>query len=412
MLPKRKDWNGEEYEQTFEELEKKYPHIGPNHILDICSRIGPILDRELVPSVPGILSLLGAGRQSLLRTNDTVSRPKQLKEYCTRLHGMPLSDVINRKNAHNVVQVLYGRQAAGPITRRLVVTPCFYSKLDLIRTTLGHLTAVYCVLFDRSGKYIITGADDLLVKLWSAIDGRLLATFRGASAEITDIAVNLDNTLLAAGSLDRILRVWDMQTCAPVAVLTAHTGMITSVNFCPSPSRELKYLVTTSTDGSIAFWQYTTASNRKTVFASKPIQYLEKLRPGQAKMICASFSPGGLFLAAGSADNHVRVYMMSDEGPKRILEIESHTETVDSIQWAHQGLRFVSGSKDGTAQVWHFETQQWKNTKLNMCDRLPGIAPQEDDAKKAKVTMVSWDLTDDWIVTAVSDHTVSNRNKI
>ena len=34
------------------------------------------------------------------------------------------------------------------------------------------------------------------------------------------------------------------------------------------------------------------------------------LIPGGAQMICASFSPGGLFLATGSADHHVRVYMM------------------------------------------------------------------------------------------------------
>lgn len=38
----------------------------------------------------------------------------------------------------------------------------------------------------------------------------------------------------------------------------------------------------------------------------KPIQYNERMRPGQAQMICASFSPGGMFLAAGSADHHVR----------------------------------------------------------------------------------------------------------
>lgn len=366
------------------------------------------MDRELPPSISGIVSLLGAGRQSLLRTHAGVSKPKRLIEHCSRLNGMPILNALNRKKCQNIVQVLHGRQTSGPITRQVAIQPSFYSKISLIRTTLGHLTAVYCVLFDRSGRYILTGADDLLVKLWSALDGRLLATFRGASAEITDMAVNLDNTLLAAGSLDRILRVWDIQTCAPVAVLTAHTGMITSVNFCPSPGRDLKYLVTTSTDGSIAFWQYTTGNNRKTVFASKPIQYLEKLRPGQAKMICASFSPGGIFLAAGSADNHVRVYMMSDDGPKRILEIESHSETVDSIQWAHQGLRFVSGSKDGTAQIWHFETQQWKNTKLNMSDRLPGTIHQEDDNKKYKVTMVAWDLSDKWIVTAVNDFTVSH----
>lgn len=163
--------------------------------------------------------------------------------------------------------MLYGRESSGPLTRKLAVTNQFYSKKQLLRRTLGHLSAVYCVLFDRTGKYIITGADDLLVKLWSAIDGRLLFTFRGASAEITDIAINLENTLLAAGSLDHILRVWDLQTASPIAVLCCHTGMITSVNFCPSTLDHHKYLVTTSTDGSVAFWQYITSRDGKTQFA-------------------------------------------------------------------------------------------------------------------------------------------------
>lgn len=247
------------------------------------------------------------------------------------------------------------------------------------------------------------------MKLWSAIDGRLLTTFRGASAEITDIAINLENTMLAAGSLDRVLRVWDLQTASVIAVLCAHNGMITSVNFCPNPKNDLKYLVTTSTDGSVAFWQYSQPRGQKPIFQPKPTQYHEKLRPGQAQMICASFSPGGIFLAAGSADHHVRVYMMAEDGPKRILEIESHTDTVDSIQWAHSGLKFVSGSKDGTALLWRFETQQWKYEKLNMTDRLKTCPPAEtitDPKKGLKVTMVSWDRSDNWIVTAVNDHTI------
>ena len=37
-------------------------------------------------------------------------------------------------------------------------------------------------------------------------------------------------------------------------------------------------------------------------------------------MICASFSPGGLFMATGSADHHVRVYMMDGkEGPVKVI---------------------------------------------------------------------------------------------
>lgn len=83
-------------------------------------------------------------------------------------------------------------------------------------------------------------------------------------------------------------------------------------------------------------------------------------------------------MAAGSADHHVRVYtMLGDEGPRRVLEVESHSDTVDSIQWAHSGLKFISGSKDGTANVWHFEQQQWVHKQLLMTTKLPGYVFNE-----------------------------------
>ena len=73
------------------------------------------------------------------------------------------------------------------------------------------------------------GADDHLIKIWSAVSGRLLSTLRGHSAEITDMAINYENTLLAAGSCDKTIRVWELRTTAPVAVLQAHSGMVTSL---------------------------------------------------------------------------------------------------------------------------------------------------------------------------------------
>lgn len=65
-------------------------------------------------------------------------------------------------------------------------------------------------------------------------------------------------------------------------------------------------------------------------------------------------------------------FVVGDEGPQRILEIESHTDRVDSIQWAHSGLRFLSGSKDGSAIIWWFERQQWRNQYLDVTTKLPG----------------------------------------
>lgn len=136
----------------------KYRHIGSNHLLEICSRLPALLEQDasLLPTVAGIISLTGAGRQSLLRTNERVTRPRSLREYCTRIHGAPLFEVVNRNNTHNIVNVLYGRQSSGPLARRLAVPTTFYSKAGLLRQTLGHLSAVYCVLFDRTGKHIVT----------------------------------------------------------------------------------------------------------------------------------------------------------------------------------------------------------------------------------------------------------------
>lgn len=67
------------------------------------------------------------------------------------------------------------------------------------------------------------------MKIWGTDDGRLLATLRGHAAEISDMAVSYENTMIAAGSCDKTIRVWCLQTCAPLAVLEGHAASITSL---------------------------------------------------------------------------------------------------------------------------------------------------------------------------------------
>lgn len=182
----------------------------------------------------------------------------------------------------------------------------------------------------------------MLIKIWSAEDGRLLATLRGHSGEITDITVNYENTLLAAGSCDKMIRVWNIKNTKPICVLTGHTGMITSLKFCPYSKKDDRYLVSTSNDGSVCFWKW----NVKTYeFNPTPIKYNERVKQS-AHLICFSFSAGGSFLAVGSSDHYVRVYHVSSPNqPAKVLEIQPHLDQVDSLQFSNTGLRFISGSK-------------------------------------------------------------------
>uniref|UniRef100_A0A3Q3VNA9 BRWD/PHIP N-terminal domain-containing protein n=1 Tax=Mola mola TaxID=94237 RepID=A0A3Q3VNA9_MOLML len=68
LLPKRLDWTGQEHPGTYQNLVKLHRHISAEHLLQVCSRVCPLLEREVPASVPGLTSLLGAGRQNLLRT--------------------------------------------------------------------------------------------------------------------------------------------------------------------------------------------------------------------------------------------------------------------------------------------------------------------------------------------------------
>uniref|UniRef100_A0A7N8XXS2 PH-interacting protein n=1 Tax=Mastacembelus armatus TaxID=205130 RepID=A0A7N8XXS2_9TELE len=378
---------------------KLYRHISPDHLLQVCSRVCPLLEREVPASVPGLTSLLGAGRQNLLRTSKSCKHVVWKGSALAALHcGRPPEAPIIYGSPPNIGK---GK------TLNFLVPTAVYQHMKMHKRILGHLSSVYCVTFDRTGRRIFTGSDDCLVKIWGTDDGRLLATLRGHAAEISDMAVSYENTMIAAGSCDKTIRVWCLQTCAPLAVLEGHAASITSLQFSPLCSGSKRYLSSTGADGTVCFWQW---DARTLKFGQRPSKFTERSRPG-VQMICSSFSAGGMFLATGSTDHIIRVYYFGSSQPEKISELESHTDKVDSIQFSHCSDRFVSGSRDGTARIWQLQPQGWRSILLDMQTKLPGYVkynppPLEDKVTKLKVTMVAWDRHDSTVITAANNLTL------
>uniref|UniRef100_A0A673LM17 Bromodomain and WD repeat-containing protein 3-like n=1 Tax=Sinocyclocheilus rhinocerous TaxID=307959 RepID=A0A673LM17_9TELE len=309
--------------------------------------------------------------------------------------------------ASMTLHVCRGRELTGAQRFSSINPVSNYQHMKMHRRILGHLSAVYCIAFDRTGSRIFTGSDDALVKIWSSFDGRLHSTLRGHYAEISDLAVNFENTLIAAGSCDKTIRVWCLRTCAPVAVLQGHSGSITSLQFSPLVKGSKRYMVSTGTDATVCFWQWDVHCLFPLLFISdRPHKFTERPRPG-VQTVCSSFSPGGVFLATGSTDDVIRIYYLGSGSPEKLAELDSHKDKVDSIQFCHSGERFVSGSRDGTARIWRLhQRHQWKSILLDMAATLPGSAPLTEDENvfKPKVTMVSWDRHDHTVITAVNNH--------
>ncbi|XP_035000458.1 PH-interacting protein isoform X2 [Hippoglossus stenolepis] len=406
LLPKRLDWTGQEHPGTYENLVKLNRHISPEHLLQVCSRVCPLLEGEVPASVPGLISLLGAGRQNLLRTSKSCKHVVWKGSALAALHcGRPPEPPIIYGSPPNIVETSFGRRLNGSYRLRQLLPTAVYQHMKMHKRILGHLSSVYCVTFDRTGRRIFTGSDDCLVKIWGTDSGRLLATLRGHAAEISDMAVSYENTMIAAGSCDKTIRVWCLQTCAPLAVLEGHAASITSLQFSPLCCGSKRYLSSSGADGTICFWQW---DARTLKFGQRPSKFTERSRPG-VQMICSSFSAGGMFLATGSTDHIIRVYYFGSGQPEKISELESHTDKVDSIQFSHCSDRFVSGSRDGTARIWQLQPQGWRSILLDMQTKLPGKynpPPLEDKVTKLKVTMVAWDRHDSTVITAANNLTL------
>ncbi|XP_026176121.1 bromodomain and WD repeat-containing protein 3 isoform X2 [Mastacembelus armatus] len=404
LLPGRLDWLGNEHPRTYEDVVAANRHIAPDHLLQICKQIGPLLDKEVPSCVPGVHSLLGSGKQSMLRTaKDCDSVWFKATSYAALHRGRPPERPLNCNTPLHLVKVHQGRELTGVQCFSSINPVSNYEHMRLHRRILGHLSAVYCIAFDRTGLRIFTGSDDCLVKIWSSFDGRLHSTLRGHSAEITDLAVNYENTLIAAGSCDKTIRVWCLRTCAPMAVLQGHSGSITSLQFSPFAKGSKRYMLSTGTDATVCFWQWDVNNIN---FSDRPHKFIERPRPG-VQTVCSSFSPGGMFLVTGSTDDVIRIYYLGSGVPEKISELHEHTDKVDSIQFCHTSERFVSGSRDGTARIWKLhQRQQWRCILLNMSATLPGAEPmsEEETYFKPKVTMVAWDRHDNTVITAVNNH--------
>uniref|UniRef100_A0A8C5G6A2 Bromodomain and WD repeat-containing protein 3-like n=1 Tax=Gouania willdenowi TaxID=441366 RepID=A0A8C5G6A2_GOUWI len=404
LVPERWSWDGKQCKRTFRDWVSLNNHIPADYLLRVCKRIGPLIEKEIPPSVPGVQTLLGHGRQSLLRT----SRSCDHKAFCgsavAALHrGRPPEPPVNNGHSPNVVSIMCARQATGTARLGHAVPLSTYQHMKIHKRILGHLSSVYCVAFDRTGRRIFTGSDDCLIKIWATDDGRLLATLRGHSAEICDMAVNYENSLIASASCDKVIRVWCLRTCAPMTVLQVHAASITSLQFCPAVKGTTRYLASTGADGMVCFWKWNSLSMK---FSDQPVKFVERSRPG-VQVSTSSFSSGGMFMATGGTDHMIRVYYLGAETPMKVSEMHAHTDKVVVVQFSNNSdsLKFVSGSRDGTARIWHYQQQEWKSIALDMAARLPGSSVASgDDKAKLVVTMLAWDRADTTVITAVSNY--------
>ena len=258
--------------------------------------------------------------------------------------------------AHRLHARALGRRAAPVLSPAELVQ----ARAERSKVLNGHLTfPVYCVAFDQTSQFVITGSDDKLVKVWHARYAQLVFTLRGHHGEITDLAVSPDNSVVASASIDKEVRVWNLATGRPLAVLRRHTEAVSFVRFDPLTST----LYTVADEPTMWAWRLCTGTHTSEGVEDVraiPLVHATAHAPSRFKVKCVDVCPLGGHVVTGSDDGIGRVWRCADfDAPtagaavEPVCELHGHPRAVTDVVYSHAGDRVLTASMaDGTSRIW------------------------------------------------------------
>ncbi|KIM86959.1 hypothetical protein PILCRDRAFT_293290 [Piloderma croceum F 1598] len=206
----------------------------------------------------------------------------------------------------------------------------------------GHTDWVTSVRFSPDGRWIASGSVDRTIRIWDIDTGNVVAgPFAEHTDAVTSVAFSPDGKHIASGAKDKTICVWDVGTSGrTVGLFAGHTGPVSAVAF--SPCRE--YVASGSLDRTIRVWDADTG-----YVISGPFE-------GHTDRITAvTFAPDSKRIASGSADRTIRVWDLITghviSGP-----FEGHTRWVTSVIFSPDGHAITSSSHDKTVRIWDVQT--------------------------------------------------------
>jgi WD40 repeat protein/uncharacterized caspase-like protein len=191
----------------------------------------------------------------------------------------------------------------------------------------GHASLVISVAFSPDGRLIASGSSDSTIKLWDAATCNQLRSLEGHTGPVNSVAFSPDGKVIASGSGDKTIKLWDVATGNQVRSLEGHTGYVTSVAFSPDG----KVIASGSGDKTIKLWDAATGKQ------------LRSLEGHTGEVNSVAFSPDGKWIASGSQDKTIKLWDAATG--KQLRSLEGYTGGVNSVTFSPDGKVIASGSQ-------------------------------------------------------------------
>jgi WD40 repeat protein len=174
------------------------------------------------------------------------------------------------------------------------------------------------------------------ITIWDTVHGRSRASCKGEA--VASLAFTPCGALLACGTHDFIIRLWNPATGEAIGALHGHERLAFALAFSPDG----RHLASGDNGGTVKLWDVAARALRATLPVSEDQLFKDEV-------LALAFSPDGGTLAV--AVNRV-VQLWDVATGKRLARLEEHQGKVKCLAFSPDGTRLASGSYDQTVRLW------------------------------------------------------------
>lgn len=189
--------------------------------------------------------------------------------------------------------------------------------------------------FSPDGTILATGSSEHFVDIWDTLSAQKVRSLRSHEERVNSVVFSPDGSLLASGSNDRTVCLWAVSSGELLHTLRGHSLAIVSLAFSPDG----KTLASVDYGRSLYLWD---------AVKGEPISTRKDM---PANISSLAFSRDGKQLAMGGLDGNI--YLLDAQSLEQTGVLNGGDKHITSLAISPDGQTLAAGSDQGLIKLWN-----------------------------------------------------------